>query len=90
MNEVYVAEDLLPEKMQYRDEGCELAPSCLHCPFPRCRYDEERSGRQVIKEIRNEEIVKCRFINGVKIGELAKRYDVSKRTIHRILRRRYR
>jgi predicted DNA-binding protein (UPF0251 family) len=39
---------------------------------------------------RNEEIVKCRFINGVKIGELAKRYDVSKRTIHRILRRRYR
>ena len=21
------------------DEGCDLAPSCLNCPFPICRHD---------------------------------------------------
>lgn len=23
----------------YADTGCELAPSCLRCPLPACRYD---------------------------------------------------
>ena len=23
----------------FRDTGCELAPSCLSCWLPRCRYD---------------------------------------------------
>ena len=27
--------DLRPEFCQYRDEGCELAGSCLNCPFAR-------------------------------------------------------
>lgn len=25
----------------FRDAGCEIAPSCLACPLPRCRYDRE-------------------------------------------------
>lgn len=31
--------DELPEQVTYRDEGCELAPHCLSCPLPLCRYD---------------------------------------------------
>ncbi len=34
--------DLVPEYCQYQDEGCELAQSCLNCPFPSCIYDEPR------------------------------------------------
>ncbi|MFC2011982.1 hypothetical protein ACFLVU_02510 [Chloroflexota bacterium] len=32
--------DLPPEYCHYRDEGCDLAESCLNCPFARCVYDE--------------------------------------------------
>ena len=32
--------DLPPEYCHYKDEGCELAKSCLNCPFPGCIYDE--------------------------------------------------
>ena len=28
--------DLPPEYCHYRDEGCDLADSCLNCPLPRC------------------------------------------------------
>ncbi len=31
--------DLPPEYCHYQDEGCELADSCLNCPFARCIYD---------------------------------------------------
>jgi hypothetical protein len=49
-------EDLLPEHVRYRDEGCELFPSCLSCPLPQCRYDGPER-RQMAKELRNEEVV---------------------------------
>ena len=32
--------ELLPERYPYRDEGCEVSPSCLKCPLPQCKYDE--------------------------------------------------
>lgn len=31
--------DHLPEQMHYRDDGCSIAPRCLDCPLPACRYD---------------------------------------------------
>ena len=34
-----IRKEALPENAEYRDTGCELAPSCLSCPFVRCRYD---------------------------------------------------
>jgi DNA invertase Pin-like site-specific DNA recombinase len=78
-------EDLLPEHVRYRDQGCDLFPSCLECPLPRCRHDwPER--RQVAKELRNEEVVRLHR-EGETITELAGRYRVSTRTIYRIVRR---
>jgi hypothetical protein len=26
----------------FRDTGCELAPRCLECPLPMCKYDDPR------------------------------------------------
>ena len=31
--------DLPPEYCRYRDEGCEMASSCLNCPPPGCVYE---------------------------------------------------
>ena len=32
-----------PTYSHYEDRGCEPAlPSCLSCPLPLCRYDDER------------------------------------------------
>ena len=34
-----VRKEALPENTLYEDTGCDLASSCLSCPFVRCRYD---------------------------------------------------
>lgn len=75
---------------RYHDEGCDLAPSCLNCPFPRCRYDDTtigpRRGRKPGPSAgRHAEMVHLRREEGLSITELAARFDVSKRTVHRIL-----
>lgn len=65
-----------------RNEGCDLFPSCLRCPLPKCRYDNP--GRQTGKELRNREMVRLRKA-GMEVKELAQRFGVSKRTVHRII-----
>jgi hypothetical protein len=34
-----VREDAYPENIEWHDTGCEIAPSCLACPLPECKYD---------------------------------------------------
>jgi transposase-like protein len=77
-------EDLLPE--YYRDEGCELAPSCLDCPFPCCVEDMPRGRQHRRKEIRNREILQLFYIQGEDIKQIAQRLRVSKRTVQRALK----
>lgn len=31
----------------YADHGCSVAPSCLNCPLPVCKYDAPRANRTV-------------------------------------------
>lgn len=33
-----------PRKYSLDADGCDVAPTCLNCPLPRCKYDE-RPGR---------------------------------------------
>lgn len=80
-------EDLLPEHTRYRDDGCHIHPHCLTCPLARCIYDEPDGGRAMTKGLRNNEIRTLRA-QGVGLGQLAKRFGVSKRTIYRALRHR--
>lgn len=77
-------EDLLPE--HYRDEGCELAPSCLNCPFPRCAEDMPRGRQYRKKEIRNTEILRLFYTQGEDTKQIAQKLSVSKRTVQRALK----
>jgi transposase-like protein len=77
-------EDLLEH---YRDEGCELAPSCLNCPFPHCIEDMPRGRQRQRKEIRNREIFRS-YSQGEGVKQIAQRLKVSERTVQRALKER--
>ena len=79
--------DLLPEYCHYRDDGCELASSCLHCPFPQCIYEFPRGRQRWQKKLRAREIRQLVITGGKGIKELAIKYGVSQRTIQRALKR---
>ena len=79
--------DLPPEFCHYQDDGCELATSCLNCPFSRCLY-EERGGKQhYLKKLRNKEILRLFTIESKGVKELSAKFGVSQRTIQRALKR---
>lgn len=79
--------DLLPEQCTYRDEGCELAISCLNCPFPNCVLEQPGGKRRWIKRNRDREIVRLFTVEGKRIKELAQEFGVNRRTVQRVLRR---
>jgi hypothetical protein len=83
---ILVREDALPENMHYRDDGCEVSPSCLRCPLPRCRYDEPGGIRSLLAESRDREIVRLR-LEGWRVEDLAEHFQVSRRSVFRILKR---
>jgi len=80
--------DLPPEYCHYRDEGCELARSCLNCPFPKCIYDEPRGRQRWLKGQRDGEIVQRFYAEGKGVKELALVFGVSRRTVQRALKKR--
>jgi hypothetical protein len=79
--------DSLPEHCDYRDEGCELAISCLNCPFTICILDQPGGKQRWRKRLRDTEIIRLFSSEGKKTGELAQRFGVSLRTVQRVLRR---
>jgi|SRR3972149_11224728 len=78
--------DTLPEHCHYRDEGCELANSCLRCHFPNCVYDRRRGKQRLLMKLRNQEITR-QYHTGGKSRELARKFGVSPRTVTRIVRK---
>lgn len=78
--------DLPPEYCQYHDEGCELADSCLNCPFPECIYDEPRGKQRWLKRLRAREMVRLFTTKGKGVRELAILFAVSQRTVQRALK----
>ena len=78
-----VRRDMLPDYADYRDTGCDLAPSCLRCPMRRCQYDEP--SPDVAVHARDREIVMLRRRHRVPIDMLAGTYGLTRRSIFRIL-----
>ena len=78
--------DLPPEYCHYRDEGCDLAESCLNCPFPNCIYDELGGKQRWLKKLRAREMVRLFTTKGRGIKELASMFGVSSRTVQRALK----
>jgi len=78
--------DLPPEYCRYRDEGCELAESCLECPFAECIYDRPGGKQRWLKTVRNREMARLFTGEGKRIKELAEIFGVSQRTVQRALK----
>jgi len=78
--------DLPPEYYHYRDEGCDLADSCLNCPFPKCVYDEHGGRQRWLKRLRAREMARLFTTGGKGIKELALMFGVSQRTVQRALK----
>jgi hypothetical protein len=82
-----VRRDTLPEHADYRDAGCELSVSCLHCPLVRCQYDEPAFARRKLAiDARDREIALLRRRHRAPIDTLAETYGLTRRSIFRILR----
>ncbi len=78
--------DLPPEYCHYRDEGCELADSCLNCPFAKCIYDEPGGKQSWLKRVRAIEMTKLFTIDGKGVKELSQMFGISRRTVQRALK----
>ncbi len=77
------ASDHLPENQHYRDDGCEIAPRCLECPLPACRYDlpPKRAGALL-----RESQLRTLLAQGLTADEAAVVMGVSRRTVFRLKR----
>ena len=80
-----VRSDALPEHLDYRDDGCDLFPSCLSCPLPRCRYDVPGGVRAMLNQERDHQIRVLREDVGLSVDDIADRFQVSRRTVFRAL-----
>ena len=78
--------DLPPEFCHYRDEGCDLAESCLDCPFDECVFDEPGGIQRKMKKERNTEMARMYRDEGKGVRELAEKFGVSRRTVQRDLK----
>jgi hypothetical protein len=79
-------QDPLPEHCQYRDEGCDLAGSCLNCPFDECVYARPGGRKRWLKEERSSEMARLYTQESRSVQELADLFGVSRRTVQRDLK----
>ncbi len=79
--------DALPEYTEYADSGCDLYPSCLACPLPRCRYDDPGGAAAMLRGGRDATILRLAARGDVSVERLAEMFGLSRRTIFRVLRR---
>ncbi len=79
---IFDAADPPPEYCLYRDEGCELAPSCLNCPFPLCVYDDPVLARRYLINQRNRDMA-LRRQAGFFVSDIAREFGLSRGTASR-------
>jgi hypothetical protein len=77
--------DQMPELFPYRDDGCELSPSCLNCSLPRCKYDDPGWIQRERRRKRDAAVLQARQRDDLTVPQLAHRFRVSERTVFRIL-----
>ena len=80
--------DGLPEHTVFQDQGC--GHGCLRsleCPFARCRYDDPELWQRIEREQRDRKVLAARAAQGLTVDALAARFQISRRTVHRILAR---
>jgi hypothetical protein len=81
-----VRSDTLPENTRYKDVGCDLSPSCLKCHLPLCKYDDPGWVKREKRISRDKKIYDLKM-KGMLLEDLSKQFNVSSRTVHRIIKR---
>ena len=79
--------DGLPEQMHYVDTGCEVSGSCLMCTLPQCKFDDPSWYQAFRRQGRDLELQAAHQYEGLSVFEVAQRFRISPRTVHRALRR---
>ncbi len=67
------------------DTGCEMAASCLDCPFERCLEDEPSGAFRYIKARRDATIARM-VREGKGTRQIARETGVSQRTVQRAIK----
>jgi hypothetical protein len=68
---------------EYPDTGCpEVAPSCLKCPLPECRHDNQQAYLSWVFDTHRDNI-RADYHGGAKAYDIASKYGVSLRTVRR-------
>ena len=67
--------DTLPENTRYRDDGCDISPSCLECPLSLCKYDDPGWMQRESKRVRDDAIYRAR-LDGDAVTDIAQRIRV--------------
>ena len=86
-NDFEEAGDDLPERCRYADEGCELSPSCLSCPFPVCVYEIPGGRQALLIGRRDAEIARLFRDEHLTVRELAAAFGLSRRSVQRAVKR---
>lgn len=71
----------------HADLGCEVAPSCLACPLPACKHDDPTGYQRWRRQLRDRRIVSQMEKQGLSIQRAALSFQVTERTIFRIIAR---
>ncbi len=76
-----------PEYLHYEDEGCEVATKCLQCLLPRCKYDDPDWYRVTTRMMADVAKLKIMQADNLTIAMAADRFQITPRTVFRVLRR---
>ena len=85
--------EALPEYTNtYRDDGCDVAPKCLSCPLPACRYDidpdlvrAELNRARALLAAERAATARAMSAEGRSPHEIATALGISLRTVYRYL-----
>jgi hypothetical protein len=77
--------DLLPEYCHYSDEGCDLAPACLQCPFPTCAKENPIGPAAVARSLRDAALFSLHSQMHLSPEKLARRFHLDLSSVYRIL-----
>ena len=79
--------EAFPEYYHYEDTGCEVSASCLECPLPQCKYDDPswfQRHRRIARDLKVWSTIQSEELT---VEEAADRFQVTVRTVFRIMRR---
>lgn len=72
----------LPEDVNWHDTGCDIAPACLSCPLPACRYELPANVAGMLARV---PVILELQAQGLTQQEIGERLGVSRRGVQRSL-----